>query len=242
VSRRELIVNADDFGRSRGVNRGIARAHEHGVVTSASLMVRWPAAPEAARYARQRPDLSLGLHVDLGEWEYRDGTWEPAYVVVDTYDPVEVREAIAAQLAAFRDLVGRDPTHLDTHQHLHRDEPVRSATEAAAAEIGVPARELSPGIRHIGSFYGQTGTGEPHPEWISAEHLLGILEALEPGLSELGCHPGLDDDAGGAYVTERAIEVKTLCDPRLRQALADLEIVLRPRDGVSCNDAVRRRR
>ena len=119
---------------------------------------------------------------------------------------------------------------------------MRSAIEAVAAEIGVPARELSPGIRYIGSFYGQMGTGEPHPEWISTEHLLGILEALEPGSSELGCHPGLDDDAGGAYVTERAIEVKTLCDPRLRQALADLEIVLRPRDGVSCSDAVRRRR
>ena len=90
MSHRELIVNADDFGRSPGVNRGIVRAHEHGVVTSASLMVRWAAAPEAARYARERPDLSLGLHVDLGEWEYRDGRWEPAYVVVDTYDPVAV--------------------------------------------------------------------------------------------------------------------------------------------------------
>ena len=160
--------------------------------------------------------------------------WEPAYVVVDTYDPVAVGNAIAAQLAAFRDLVGRDPTHLDTHQHLHRDEPVRSAIETVAAEIGVPARELSPGIRYIGSFYGQMGTGEPHPEWISTEHLLGILEALEPGSSELGCHPGLDDDAGGAYVTERALEVATLCDPRVREALADLEIVLRAReDGVT---------
>lgn len=50
---RFLIVNADDFGQSPGVNRGIIEAHEHGIVTSASLMVRWPAATEAAAYGRQ---------------------------------------------------------------------------------------------------------------------------------------------------------------------------------------------
>ena len=51
--KRYLIVNADDFGQSHGVNRGIIEAHERGVVTSASLMVRWPAARKAAAYARK---------------------------------------------------------------------------------------------------------------------------------------------------------------------------------------------
>ncbi len=64
--RRYLIVNADDFGLSFGVNRGIIEAFEHGVVTSASLMVNWIGAAEAAAYARQHPTLSLGLHIDLG--------------------------------------------------------------------------------------------------------------------------------------------------------------------------------
>ena len=62
---RYLIVNADDFGQSTGINKGVIQAHEEGIVTSASLMVRWPAAPEAAAYARNRPGLSVGLHVDL---------------------------------------------------------------------------------------------------------------------------------------------------------------------------------
>jgi predicted glycoside hydrolase/deacetylase ChbG (UPF0249 family) len=79
---RGLIVNADDFGQSAGVNRGVIAAHERGVVTSASLMVRWPAAEEAASYARQRPGMSLGLHVDLGEWTFREGSWTPLYEVV----------------------------------------------------------------------------------------------------------------------------------------------------------------
>ena len=65
---RAVIVNADDFGLSAGVNRGIAAAFEGGIVTSASLMVRPDAAAEAASYARLHPVLGVGLHIDLGEW------------------------------------------------------------------------------------------------------------------------------------------------------------------------------
>ena len=65
---RILIVNADDLGLSGGVNRGIARAHDEGIVTSASAMVRRDAIEEAAELARSRPALSVGLHVDLSEW------------------------------------------------------------------------------------------------------------------------------------------------------------------------------
>ena len=64
---RQLIVNADDFGQSHSVNRGILAAHERGIVTSTSLMVRWPAAAKAAALGRTHPRLSLGLHVDLGD-------------------------------------------------------------------------------------------------------------------------------------------------------------------------------
>src|SRR5436190_3388019 len=67
-----LIVNADDFGMTPGVNRGIISAHESGIVTSTSLMVRGAAAAEAVELAREHPQLSVGLHVDLCEWVYRD--------------------------------------------------------------------------------------------------------------------------------------------------------------------------
>jgi chitin disaccharide deacetylase len=63
--QRSLIVNADDFGQSPGVNRGTIKTCEQGIVTSASLMVRGPAA--AGAYGQERPTLSLGLHLDLGE-------------------------------------------------------------------------------------------------------------------------------------------------------------------------------
>ncbi len=85
-SKRALIVNADDFGQSFGVNRGIMEAHERGIVTSASLMVRWPAAREAAAYARKYPRLSLGLHFDCGEFGCRNGNWTKLYDVVSEED------------------------------------------------------------------------------------------------------------------------------------------------------------
>src|SRR6266498_2001762 len=102
VAARYLIVNADDFGQSPGVNRGIVEAHEQGIVTSASMMVRWPAAAEAAAYGGEHPELSLGLHFDLGEWAYRNETWVPLYQVVALDDTAAITDEIARQVAAFR--------------------------------------------------------------------------------------------------------------------------------------------
>src|SRR5436309_3540787 len=118
---RHLIVNADDFGQSPGVNRGIIEAHERGIVTSASLMVRWPAATEAAAYAKQHPELSVGLHLDLGEWIYCDGEWRKLYDVIQEDDAVAVATEVEQQVRAFRQLMGRNPTHIDSHQHSHRN-------------------------------------------------------------------------------------------------------------------------
>src|SRR5215204_3611043 len=111
---RYLVVNADDFGLSPGVNRGIIDAHERGIVTSASLMVRPAAAGEAAAYARGRSELSLGLHVDLGEWVYRGGEWSALYEVVDVNDPRAVREEVSRQFEGFCGLLGGPPTHVDS--------------------------------------------------------------------------------------------------------------------------------
>jgi chitin disaccharide deacetylase len=218
---RILIVNADDFGRSDGVNRGVIQAHEKGIVTSASLMVRYAASADAAEYGRDRPRLSLGLHVDLGEWLYQDGTWTALYELEDFEDEVE------RQLDAFRSLVHRDPTHLDSHQHLHREKPVRSIMLGMARRLGVPLRSFSPWVRYCGSFYGQTGTGEPLHGAISAEALVTIFRELPEGVTELGCHPGYADDLRSHYAAERTREVEALCHPQLKSTLAAEEIELR---------------
>src|SRR5437870_8870577 len=114
LKRRSVIVNADDFGLSSGVNRGIIEAHQHGIVTSASLMVRWPAAVEAAAMARECPKLSVGLHLDLGEWTYRGGQWVQLYEVVDLEDADAVRREVREQFDRFCESTSHPPTHLDS--------------------------------------------------------------------------------------------------------------------------------
>ena len=225
-AERCLIVNADDFGLSPGVNRGVIGAHDGGIVTSASLMVRWPAAAEAAAHAREHPDLSLGLHFDIGEWVYRGETWTPAYEVVPADDATAVTEEAARQLGAFRHLTGRNPTHIDSHQHVHLREPARSILGEMARRLNVPLRHQGPRIRYCGSFYGQTGEGQPLPDAIGVDGLIGTLAALPPGVTELACHPGLDDGLESTYRGERATEVTVLCDPRVRAAIVSEGIEL----------------
>jgi chitin disaccharide deacetylase len=223
---RYLIVNADDFGQSSGVNQGIIEAHEHGIVTSASLMVRWPAAAEASAYSRKHPDLSLGLHFDFGEWACRKGNWVKLYEAVPEDDAAAVAKEVSRQLAAFRRQVGKDPTHIDSHQHAHRGKPVRAIFTEIADKLGVPLRGCSPRIRYCGGFYGQTSNGRPLPSFVSFGALIKILAKLRPGFTELSCHPGRGDDLDSMYLSERAREVKALCDPRVRAAIVDMGIKL----------------
>ena len=223
---RDLIVNADDFGRSRGVNDGVTACHENGILTSASLMVRWPDAGEAADYARRTSRLSVGLHVDLSEWTVEKGEWRPLYERVAEEDEAAVEAEIRAQLDLFRKLVGRDPTHIDGHQHVQREEPAKSMLIGLAEEVGVPLRDFNDEVRYLGSFYGQGPDGTPLPEAITVDGLLALLADLPSGVTELGCHPALDEDLESMYLGERIEEVSTLCDPRVRDALREAEIRL----------------
>jgi chitin disaccharide deacetylase len=214
---RFLVVNADDLGLSAAVNAGIFEAHRHGVVTSASLMVRQGAAPAAAEAATAHPDLAIGLHLDLGQWDYENGEWIQAYLHCDAEDRDAVEAECRAQLERFRALLGHDPTHLDSHQHVHESEPVAGVAEALAAELEVPLRNRE--IRYEGGFYGQSGKGEPFPEGISPEALVELIRALPPGWTEIGCHPAAGLIPTSSYDAERQVELQTLCDPQVREAL-----------------------
>jgi predicted glycoside hydrolase/deacetylase ChbG (UPF0249 family) len=218
AAERNLIVNADDFGLSAAVNAGILEAHERGIVTSTSMMVRKPAAGEAATLAAQHASLAIGLHLDLGQWDYEEGEWKVAYENCPPDDPAAVDAECRAQVGAFRDLLGRDPTHLDSHQHAHEHEPAMSVATALAAELGLPLRGRR--VRYVGGFYGQSGRGEPYPEGIAATHLAELIAGLEPGWTEFGCHPGIGVGRGeSSYAAEREIEVGALCDPLVREAI-----------------------
>jgi predicted glycoside hydrolase/deacetylase ChbG (UPF0249 family) len=159
AAEANVIVNADDVGQSSGVNRGVIEAFEHGIVTSTRMMVRSPAAAQAARYAREHPNLSVGLHLDLGEWVLREGNWVQLYARADATDPDAVYAELRQQLRAFGDLMGTKPTHIDSHQHVHRREPIRSVAIGLASELGVALRHMTRGIHYCGAFYGHNEHG-----------------------------------------------------------------------------------
>lgn len=222
---RRLIVNADDFGLSAGINRGIIDAHERGIVTSASLMVRGAAAAAAADYGRNDSQLSVGLHIDLAEWIYSDNAWTPLYQLVDLTDPVAVEHEVRRQLDLFISLMGRPPTHLDSHQHVHRDEPTQSVARTLAGELKIPLRHFS-AVQYCGSFYGQSAKGYPLPDAIRADALVALLGRVPSGITELACHPGYANDVDSTYRAERACEVAALCDPRLQRIARDQRVDL----------------
>ncbi len=224
---RLLVVTADDLGMTPGVTRGILAAHEHGIVTSASLMVLRAAAAHAASLVREHPRLAVGLHVDLGEWWYGDERWQARYEVTDLSDVTGVERAVTEQLDAFRTLVGGDPTHLDSHQHVHLHEPAASVLRGVAARLGVPLRHHDPRIAYVGDFHGQTATGETIPGAVDAVRLAELVARVAPGWTELACHPGDGGDAPGPYRHERALELRALCDPLVRDALRDAGVELR---------------
>lgn len=242
---RLLIVNADDLGRSDGVNRGIFEAHERGLVTSATLMVGCPAAEAAAAALARHPRLGVGLHVTLtGAAPTLPAREVPSLVdehgllprkpeAMGAVDAVELLAEVRNQLALFRRLTGRMPTHLDSHHHSHRLPVVLDALLAAAREHGLPVRRASEevavraaaeGVRttdfFLESFFGETAT---------LGVLLEVLRGLPAGVTELMCHPGYVDEElrrGSGYADDREREIAVLTDPRAAATIQELGVEL----------------
>jgi predicted glycoside hydrolase/deacetylase ChbG (UPF0249 family) len=213
-----LIVNADDFGASAGVNRGILECHARGVVTSTSLMVTGRAAREAAAISRDHPALAVGLHWDVWGEDERE---------FDTADPAAVRDEFRRQLDAFHALLGRMPTHVDSHRHAHREDHVMPAFRELVAPLGVPLRDDGR-VRFVGGFYAQWEWRVTNLEYVGVPFLQRMLrEEVGPGWTEISCHPGYrSPEFDSVYLAEREEEVRTLTGPRVRQAIDELGIRL----------------
>jgi predicted glycoside hydrolase/deacetylase ChbG (UPF0249 family) len=205
---KRLIVNADDFGASRGINRGVIEAYRKGILTSASMMVDAAGSAEAGRIGARHPDLGVGLHVVIGP----------------SADAPEAE--VEGQLARFTELTGQLPTHIDAHHHVHRDARLLPAFLSVAERHDLPLRGHS-GVRHIATFYGQWD-GETHLEHISPSGFERIVATeVEDGFNELCCHPGyVDDELVSSYTAEREAELATLCDPGVAALVSERGIHL----------------
>ncbi len=152
---RRLIVNADDFGFTSGVNRAIMEAHTHGIVTSSTLMANGPAFAEAAQLVRNMPELSVGCHVVLvdgipitngselpsltRDGHFRDGLKSfAARAISGGISAEEVRIEATGQIRKLQ-AAGIKVSHVDTHKHTHLFPRILRPLLRAAADCGVRA-------------------------------------------------------------------------------------------------------
>lgn len=212
---RQVIINADDFGMSTEIDRGILEAHDRGVVTSASLMVGEPNAEAAVEQARHRAGLSLGIHVAFDS----RGRW-----FVDLDDLTAVQRELDHQLARFVQLTGRHPTHIDSHHHVHRSFNVARLFLEAGERYEVPVRGFSD-VFYIGRFYGQPEFRKTNLSRITVETFMSVLGSVKPGVTEVSCHPGhLEMRPDAVYNHEREVELLVLTDARVKAAIADAKL------------------
>jgi hopanoid biosynthesis associated protein HpnK len=156
---RRLIVNADDFGFTAGVNRAIVEAHTRGIVTSSTLMANGRAFEDAIRLAKSVPSLSVGCHVVLIDGtpvldakqlpsitsahsngdRFRDGLQAfSARALAGRLDPEEIEAEASAQIRKLQS-AGISVSHLDTHKHTHLFPAVLRPLLRAARNCGVRA-------------------------------------------------------------------------------------------------------
>lgn len=240
-----LIVNADDFGLTNGVSRGIIEAHRRGIVSSTTLLVNRPL-HEGLLVELRTSGLGVGLHLNLTLGSPISPPAEvPSLVdgggkflrdagrLVDVVTPEEAALELRAQVAMFVRVMGRTPTHLDSHHHVGRHSPVLECVLDLAEELGIPVRSQdalvrgaarSREIRTPDHFFGESG---PEPYW-SRERVLTQLEALPEGSSEFMTHPGYFDEelAWSRYGEQREVELRGLTDPAAREMITALGIRL----------------
>ncbi len=238
-----LIVNADDFGLSKGQNYGVIEAFHYGVVTSTTAMVNSPDVQHAASLSQLYPGLKIGLHFvlthghpltamsslvnergELGKW-----LWERAESGLLSMD--EIHDELVSQYDRFMAVFGKAPTHIDSHHHVHMLPQIYPLVEAFAQSRAIPLRigrqeveRQDIPLRYDRStewfdagFYGES---------ISETLFLQVLDrADQRGAKsvEMMCHPAFLDNTilASKYCYPRLAEVDVLTSPGMKNAIAE---------------------
>jgi hopanoid biosynthesis associated protein HpnK len=272
-----VILNADDFGLSPGINRGIIEAFCNGILTSASLMAVGDAFEEAVALAHEYPRLSLGIHLTLVEgMPVLPPEKIPSLVTsngrffqsLNTFllrwlrgqiRMKEVQQEYAAQIEkALKHGIRIDK--LDSHMHLHLLPGIFQAVLAVATRYDIGAIRLprdhvvrwvnrpriggwwrrailssiatlrARPIAAAGLSYSTRFSGIAESGQLTEETLIRLLEALQPGVTEVMLHPGYCDHIVGRWPMsrryEREQELKALTSPRVKALIERHEIEL----------------
>jgi len=205
---RHLIVNADDFGYSFSVNKGIIEAHTKGIVTSTTVLVDFIAAGEASELSKYK-DLSVGLHF-----------------YPESLD--EVEKEFDRQIEKFESILGHGPSHIDTHKRMPTDdERVERVVRAYSEKNKIPVRGITD-VKFIESFFGLNvdGSGELNKDNVSIDALRRAVDDATDEYNEIMCHAGYSDDhlrEKSSYNDIREEELKAITSTEIREYIESKE-------------------
>ncbi len=199
---RRLIVNADDFGLTTEVNKGIIEAYRNGIVTSTTIMVNMPGFADAVEKIRCTPGLAVGIHLNL------------------TYGvPVLGADQV-------RSLVGPDGRF---KRRPDQDERILELVVELAKELGVTVRALEPEKLVVRGLVPKARFQNYFGESDGVRKLVELIKALPEGVTEICCHPGYCDVQLRQVSTLNEIrerELAALTAAEVRQAISEARVKL----------------
>ncbi|MCR8962532.1 chitin disaccharide deacetylase [Brevibacillus halotolerans] len=239
----KLIINADDFGYSKGVNYGIITSHACGVVTSTTMMMNMPEVDHAFLLAKQHSTLGVGIHLvltcgkplgdDVPSLVNESGYFHSLPDVFHHINTEDVEKEFTRQVEAFLSY-GKKPTHIDSHHHVHAHEKILPIVLKLAERYHLPLRllrtpdetnRLPAGIKSTAAF-DQSFYGDK----LSLESLEQILDKHAGAESlEIMTHPAFIDQSlyqGSSYALQRMNELAILTDPHVTKRLNCRDIQL----------------
>lgn len=215
---KKLIINADDFGMTRGVTQGILLSHREGLLTSTTCMMNMPYIETAIQEAQKYPQLGLGVHLVLtfgrplipGAKSFTDENGN--FIHVSKYpnghpstDPDELYAEWKAQIEKFIRLTGHKPTHLDSHHHVHLLPEHVEVAKRLAREYDLPIRQRN---RIMNEYEYVPLTEEFYEDDVNFETFKSVCEKYDQTL-ELMTHPG--------FIDQPLYDTTKYCFPRMRE-------------------------
>lgn len=240
----KLIINADDFGMSVGTTYGILSAMERGIVSSTTFMVNGLATELAASIAK-RNGLNVGLHFNISLFRpltdcpslTEGGEFvKPKNLCGKRYDEKEIRKELQAQFDKFCQLMGKLPTHIDSHLYTHQKiAEVAKTVKAFAEEKQLPVRDCAtanfPKVKFVDLFKITQNSFSAAEEKLSEV----ILSQKSETVAEIMVHPAFADDfllQKSSYNLQRVYEYGAVTSLKVRQLIETLQIQLSGYNGT----------
>ena len=236
----KLIVNADDFGLSKGINYGILEAHLNGIVTSTTLMITMPEVEHAISISKDAPNLKIGLHLNITLGNpitncrslVKKGNifYKPSELPnQDDFKEEEIYEEFKAQYNLFIKKVGKKPTHFDSHLYAHQRYPkAKNAIIRLAKEVNLPVRGITTnGFKEVKFFDFFKANSDVNNLYDMFENK--ISEILSCEIAEIMVHPAYMDEflqTKSSYNYPRILELEILTDNRMKKLIKTNNIEL----------------